>query len=155
MSKKFRFSLEPVLKLRAHTTEQAKQALGRAALARQQQETALQHADERLALHAQEILGGEQITPLALRRREARRQALHVDFEAARNRLEKMRGQEKQARATLMSHRRDEEAISTLHDREKTEHEQAAEERERSFLDEQALTVFNRKRSAQKARSST
>ena len=145
--KTFRFSLQRVLDLRHHEAEEAEHALGRAVLARREQEDRLAAARQRRAEACAAAPEGP-LDPAALRRRAGFLDDLRrAEAEAARQ-LDELRRREAEARRTLAERRRPEEALRVLRDHEATAHRRAQDEAELAFLDEQAVAGHARKRRA-------
>ena len=141
--KKFRFSLESVLTLRRHETERARQHLGRAAHARQEQEAHVRHMRHRLMTFSGTTAG--LVDPVALRRQGAFRQDAQHRYDQARSELRTRHQHEKEARRHLRTKHTAEEGLQVLREKEETVHKKAQQQAEDAFLDEQALAGFFRK----------
>ena len=142
--KKFRFSLESVLKLRRYETERARQRLGRTTLDRQQQEEQVQHTRQRLMR-----LGGAAtgvVDPVSLRRQDAFRSDAQPHYEQACTELDARHVREGQARQHLQTKHSAEESLQILREKEAVHHKKEQEDIEGAFLDEQAIAGFSRKR---------
>ena len=141
--KKFRFSLESVLKLRSHETERARQHLGRAVLERQQQEEHVRHMRHRLMTFSGAVGLAD---PLTLQREAAFRQDAQHRYDQARSQLAMRRRDEGQAREELQKKHQAEESLQILREKEEALHRKAQQEAEDAFLDEQAISGFLRNR---------
>ena len=144
--KKFRFSLESVLKLRRHETERARQHLGQASRARQDQEEHVRHMRHRLMAFGGVAAGV--IDPVALRRQAAFRQDAQHRYEQARSELVRRQQHEGEARQVLHEKHRAEESLEILREKEETHHKKEQQDAEGAFLDEQAISGFFRKRTS-------
>ncbi len=143
--KKFRFSLESVLKLRKHETERARQHLGRVARERQEQEEHVRHMRHRLMSFGGAVTGV--IDPVALQRQAAFRQDARHRYEQARTELATRQQREGQAREALRQKHGAEESLHILREKEEAVHKKAQQDAEGAFLDEQAISGFFRKQS--------
>ena len=145
--KKFRFSLDSVLRLREHETRQAREELSAILHQKQAQEACVEEARHRLdeLLHA---------TPTGavgqhrLRQFDAFRQAARQACSEAAARLAHLARLEEEARAQLMERRSAEETLRHLYEEEASRHRRDEDVAETSFLDEQALTSYYRQRKA-------
>ncbi|MFB3131365.1 MAG: flagellar FliJ family protein [Rhodothermales bacterium] len=144
--KKFRFSLESVLKLRRYETERARQHLGRAALDRQQQQEQVRHRQQRLMRLDGSATGV--VEPESLRRQAAFRSDAQRHYDQARDELDARRHREGQAREHLRTKHSGEESLQILREQEAAQHKKAQDHAEDAFLDEQAIAGFIRKRRA-------
>ena len=141
--KKFRFSLESVLKLRRHETERARQYLGAAARERREQEEQVRHMQHRLVSLKGPTTGV--LDPIALRRQAAFRQDAQHRVDQASAELAQRRQREGQARLVLQKKHRAEESLQILREKEEARHKKEQEDAEGAFLDEQAISGFSRK----------
>ncbi len=141
--KKFRFSLESVLKLRRHETECARQDLGKATRACREQEDHVRHMQHRLMSFAGFAPGV--MDPLALRRQAAFRKDAQRRVEQARQELAQRQQREGQARQELQQKHSAEEALQILREKEEAVHKKEQQDAEGAFLDEQAISGFSRK----------
>ena len=137
--KKFRFSLDSVLKVRRHETERARQELSQALNTTQQQENRVLEAKAHLASTAASSPASGAVDPMALRRHAAHRADAQRALDRDSKRLERLRMAEAKARAALVKKRQAEEALQTLHDQEQAQHLQEHHAAETAFLDEQAI----------------
>ena len=142
--KKFRFSLESVLKLRRHETERARQHLGRTARERQEQEEHVRHMRHRLMACSGAV--ARVVEPIALQRQAAFRQDARQRYEKARTELATRKQHEGQARETLQKKHGAEESLQILCEKEEALHKKEQQDAEGAFLDEQAISGFSRKR---------
>ena len=143
--KKFRFSLESVLSLRKHETEQARQALGTALTDRKNQEEAVQQAHLTMMEMAREVPATGTTHPASLRRFDTHRHAAQRRHEEACHRLAKLRASEAQARKAVRNRHGAEASLERLRDKEHAEHRQTQEGAAQAFLDEQATSRFHRR----------
>ena len=141
--KKFRFSLESVLKLRRHETDRARQHLGRAAHARQEQEERVRHMRHRLMTFTGTAVG--LADPVSLQRQGAFRQDAQHRYDQARTELAARQQHEGQARRALQEKHSAEESLQILREKEERLHKKAQQQAEDAFLDEQAISGFSRK----------
>ncbi len=144
--KRFKFALENVLKLRHHEAERARQDFLNAAAERERQEQAV--AAARLRLH--ELIAAPAqagpVGPVMLRQRDAfRRDAQRACLQAERALTEKKTHEEK-ARLQLVERRRAEEALQNLRDQRRDEHVREQDAQDLSFLDDQAISIYGRKK---------
>ncbi len=137
--KKFRFSLQKVLELRRHETECARQALAKAESALEAREEELQQARHRLANRRPNVASGQTLRPVTLRKEAAFREDARRAVADARRAVAAARERVTDARNQLQERQRAEEALDTLRDQEKDEHEQEQAKAETAFLDEQAI----------------
>ncbi len=146
--KKFRFTLDGLLKLRRYETECTLQELTRTRTSRREQEACIEQAETHLESmnHRSSRLGS--IRPQALRRQAAFSREARRSLAEARDELEARRREEAAAQARLMEKRMAEEGLDKLYRREKGAHQQTEAEAEASFLDEQALMRFYRSQQA-------
>ncbi|HET6568466.1 MAG TPA: flagellar export protein FliJ [Rhodothermales bacterium] len=145
--KRFTFSLETVLRVRKHETERARQALLEAAVEREQHETLLADAHQRLQNLADSPTTGGTIGTLVFRQYDAFRRDAQRAFDMARQTLQYKQQLEEEARVDLLDRRRAEEALKNLREQQKAEHQRQEEAHDIAFLDEQAITGFTRKKS--------
>ena len=145
--KKFRFSLESVLKVRRHETERARQHLGRAAHARQEQEEHVRHMRHRLMTFSGAASVGV-VDSVALQRQVAFRQDAQHRYDQARTELVLRQQHEGEARRELQQKHSAEESLQVLREKEETLHKKAEQEAEDAFLDEQAISGFFRKKAS-------
>lgn len=146
VGKKFRFSLESVLKLRRYETERARQHLGQAMLDRQEQEEHVRQSEHRL----RELipLASGVVDPESLRRQAAFRSDAQRHYDQARTELDARHHREGQARDHLRTKHSEEESLHILREKEAVHHKKERDDAEGDFLDEQAITGFFRKRRA-------
>ena len=142
--KKFRFSLESVLKLRRYETERARQRLGRTALERQEQEEQVQHTQQRLMRLVGAATGV--VDPVSLRRQDAFRSDAQRHYDQACTELDARHLREGQARQHLQTKHGAEESLQILREKEAVHHKKEQDDAEGAFLDEQAIASFSRKR---------
>ena len=143
--KKFRFSLDSVLKLRAHETEIAREAMGWAVRKRQEQELEVQKARQRLQELAKKRLYGA-IDSMALRHHDAFRRDAQKIIEEAKQELLQAIQNEENARQIVVKKRREEESLQKLYEKEEMAHRKEMETAENQFLDEQAITSYCRQK---------
>lgn len=145
--KKFRFSLQSVLRLRTHETEGARQVMLAAQQQVQAQEAAVQTARQQLDDVAQRRPSGA-LAPGALTRHEAYRHQARQALDAAVRQLQQRKAEAERARLAFMEKRAAEEALRTLREEEETRHRQEVDAAEASFLDDQAVSRYYRQRKA-------
>lgn len=143
--KKFSFRLDSVLKLRKHETERARDELSQAAHKRQKQEADMQEAREHLDDVSRIEIPRGSIDPSKLRQMEAYRQEARARLARVQHELDRLKNGENEARVKLIHRRRDEEALQTLYEQQKEDHEREIEHTEAAFLDEQAINNHLRK----------
>ncbi len=144
--KKFRFSLQSVLRWRQHQTEQAVEALVRLQQERAQLEQRIEAARQQLAQLQRELTAHASTTdPVQLRRQEAywlkaQRQLLRLEQQ-----LEQLRQQEAEARALVLERRQAEESLERLRERQYARYLEAETAAEHAWIDEQATGAYVRK----------
>ncbi len=143
--KTFRFSLDHVLRLRKHQTEEARRHLERAVEARRDAERLVAEAESILSDRVMQNIpdgptGSTVIQRIATFREDARRK-----LEIARHQLNKLKQVEDEARRFLTERRRNEETLEQLREAEKDEHDSEVAASELAFIDEQALAGYLRK----------
>lgn len=143
--KKFVFSLDRVLRLRHHETEQAQQALHAATSARTAQEQHVADAAKRLQQTRAAGPSGP-LEPWRLRQHDAHCRALQQAHDQARRELVRLLEAEATARRRVHEKHQAEESLVVLRDAQAAEHRKAAAEHELKFLDEQAITGYHRNR---------
>lgn len=146
--KKFQFSLDRVLKVRQHEAEDAQRVLARRMQERQQQETRVTAARQRLERLGRGIEVGASTGSVSIRRGDAFRQDAQHALDEALQALERQRALEREARQAVLERRRAEEALQTLSDQERARHRKKQDAVETNVLDEQALTGFRRNRAS-------
>lgn len=143
--KKFRFSLDSVLKLRQHETELARLALSRAVQRRQRQEDVVEAAQQQrnalLTLPAQQ----QALNPRHLQQRLQSHEQATRALEEAKVVLRRLQVREQEAHAALAKHHQVEASLQMLHDEEQLRYRQAQDEEEAKFLDEQAVAQYARR----------
>lgn len=148
VGKKFRFSLEPVLKLRRHETDDAQEQLAAALRAKQQQEErtleVLRYLDEILSTRPAGRVG-----PQMLRQFDVYRQEARAAYRAACDELSRLERAETEARHRLVERKHAQEVLERLRAKEAQSHLETQTSAETEFLDEQAVNGYNRRRRAQ------
>lgn len=145
--KKFEFSLASVLKLRMHETECARQELAGIILERERQEGAVEQAERYLRdVVASRSTGST--GQRALSRHEAYRREALDRLEAAKQKLNHLVKLEKEARLELIQRKGAEEALKQLRSEEEETFWKDFRMEEAKFLDEQAISSFQRQRRA-------
>lgn len=144
--KSFQFSLDSVLQLRKHETETARRQLERIALMRAEAEATVAAAERLLDDFVSQPLASGATGPEAFRRRASYRDQARQRLDEARKRLLELGRTEEEARQRLIERQRKEESMQQLHDEEQVEHVAEQSAAEAAFLDEQAITGFNRQR---------
>ncbi len=150
MSKKFRFKLASILKLRQHQTEQKKQDLAKKMKDRKSQEQQVSEAKELLSDLSSKVDNKQAFTVKYLKRREAFQIEARHALDKANQRLEDLIQEEQQTRADLIQKKSAEEALQSLHDKEKADHIRGLESEENKQIEEQALENYRRKQLAHK-----
>ena len=147
IGKKFRFSLETVLKLRAHETECARQDLGaiREHIREQEEriEAAMANLDE---LSRRKVTGS--VGQKSLSRSDAYRREAQERLDEERRRLEHMKELEEDARLRLVEKKGAEEAIQRLREQEEEKYWKTYYSVETGILDEQAIAGYTRRKRA-------
>lgn len=142
--RKFRFSLDPVLKLRQHEAEQAEQALAHALRLRQDREAHLEAADALLRALPTEGAARKSETPADFRRFAATQNEAMRARKQASKALEAARHRERDARRALLAARRPEDALHTLRDQQEQTHRYEQQRVESNQLDDQATAAYCR-----------
>ncbi|NNF58192.1 MAG: flagellar export protein FliJ [Rhodothermaceae bacterium] len=142
--KKFRFSLDHLLRLRRHQAEQAEQALAGAIRTRHDHEARLEAAEDMVQTLAAEAPTPGTGTPADFRRFAATQQEAFRARTQARAALEVAQREESDARRALVKARQPEEALHTLQTREQAAHHQGQQRAETAILDDQANAAYCR-----------
>lgn len=142
--KKFRFSLDNLLRLRRHQAEQAEQTLAGALRTRQEHEAHLEAAETTMQALAEEAPTPGTGTPAEFRRFAATQQEAFRARTQAREALETAQRREAAARHALVKARQPEEALHTLRTREQAAHHQTRQRVETAVLDDQATAAYCR-----------
>ena len=145
--KKFRFSLDSVLKLRSHEAECARQDLAHVREEIRRQEALVEDAERGLRSALDARLTGS-AGQHAFARQEAHRQIASDRLQKERRKLDHLKEMEEEARLTLMQRKGAEETIRNLEEQERTSYLKKLESAESEQLDEQAITGFQRRRAA-------
>jgi len=144
--KKFRFSLQSVLRLRQHQTEQAVEALVRLQQERQKLEEAIEAARQKLEQLHQELAARQSaVDPAQLRRQEAYWLKARQQLRRLEQQLARLQQQEAEARALVLERRQAEESLERLRERQYARHLEAEAAAERAWIDEQAIGAYIRK----------
>lgn len=145
--KKFQFSLASVLKLRMHETECARQELSKLIEQRDQQDHVAQQLRRDLLEVVQSRATGA-TGQRALSRHEAFRSQAQQRFDDAIRVLKHLNEKVNEARLRLVERKTAEEALKQLRDDERAKSLQEHKAAETQFLDEQAISSFQRQRRA-------
>lgn len=143
--KSFRFSLEPVLRLRKHETDVARRRLERAVAARREAEKIVAEAEDILNERVSRQHPHGPIGTMAMRRMATFREDARQKLDLARQRLVELLRAEEEARRMLVERQRDEETLEQLRDEEQNAFSKDALAAEYAFTDEQALSGYLRK----------
>lgn len=144
--KKFRFSLASILRLRQHETERSKLDLAKKMQARIKQEKEVSDAQNVLADIVPAINTKQAIEVGVFRRFEAHKHDARQTLQKAQKRLRNLEEEEQKTRADLLKKRSAEEALQTLHDKEKDTHLREQESAEEKIIEEQALDNYRRQK---------
>ena len=142
--KKFRFSLQKVLELRRHETEQARQALADAEHALEQKEAELERAQTRLAECRRRMEAARRQDPARIQQADAFRREARQTVDELREAVEAGRERVERARAEVQERRQGEEALEELRSQEKDQHDHEQEKASEAFFDEQAVIRHER-----------
>ena len=142
--KKFRFSLEPVLKLRRHVAERAEMDLAGALRIRSDQQAEFDAADSAVKSFAEDAPVRHLRTPASFRRLAAMQQEVFRARAEARVALEAAQHRATKARVALLAARKPEEALHTLRAREEATHRSNRLRTELAALDDQATAAYCR-----------
>ncbi len=144
--KKFRFSLQSVLRLRRHQTEQAVEALTRLQQERRKLEEDIEAARQKLEqLHQELAACRTDVDPAQLRRQEAYWLKARQRLSRLEQQLARLQQQEAEARALVLERRQAEESLERLRERQYARHLEAEAAAERAWIDEQATGAYVRK----------
>ncbi|SHL01589.1 flagellar export protein FliJ [Rhodothermus profundi] len=144
--KKFRFSLQSVLRLRQHQTEQAVEALIRLQQERQKLEKHIHAARQKLEQLQQQLAAQQSsVDPVWLRRQEAYWMKAQQQLRLLEQQLAQLQQQEAEARALVLERRQAEESLERLRERQYARHLEAEAAAERAWIDEQATGAYVRK----------
>lgn len=147
--KKFRFSLDSVLKLRSHEAECARRDLAEVRQKVEQQQQVVDEAHHDLQSAVEARTTGSTGQP-SLRRLEAYRQAAHDRVEKERRKLEQLKKREQEVRLLLMQRKGAEDTIRRLEEQERATFSKRMRSAETDQLDEQAISGYQRQRRAAK-----
>ena len=142
--KKFRFSLASILRLRQHETERTKQDLAKKIQDRVKQEKEVSDAREVLAEITPAINTNKPVEIGVFRRLEAHKYDARQTLLKAQERLRNLEIEEQKTRQDLLKRRSAEEALQTLHDKEKDTHFREQQTAENKIIEEQALNNYRR-----------
>lgn len=145
--KKFQFSLASVLKLRMHETESARQHLSNLLQQKEVQEGIAEQLRHDLTSVVKSRATGS-TGQRALSRHEAFRVQAQDRYDEAIRRLEQLEEQIDDARLHVVERKTAEEALERLREDEQDKSEQEHRAAETQFLDEQAISSFQRQRRA-------
>lgn len=145
--KRFHFSLSSVLKLRMHETESARQNLAGILRQREQQEEKAEHARRKLDDIVRSRVTGA-TGQRELSRHEAFRNQAQQQLDEANRMLENLRAREREARLGLIERKAAEEALKQLREDEEAKFWKEQRSAETKFLDEQAISSYQRQRRA-------
>lgn len=145
--KSFHFSLFSVLKLRMHETESARQDLAGILHQRERQEEEAEQARRKLDDIVRSRATGA-TGQRALSRHEAFRNQAQQRLDEANRMLEHLRARERDARLRLIERKAAEEALKQLREDEETKFWKEHRSAETKFLDEQAISSYQRQRRA-------
>ena len=142
--KKFRFSLASILQLRQHETEKTKLDLAKKIQDRRQQEKEVSNARDVLADLSPAIKDKQPVEIGVFRRLEAHKHDARQTLLRAQERLRNLEVEEQKTRQDLLKKRSAEEALQTLHDKEKDTHFREMNSAENKRIEEQALDNYRR-----------
>ena len=145
--KKFRFSLESVLRLRKHETETARQDL---ALIRKQVHEQEAHVSD-TERYLKEVISSRTTGATGrhhLSRYEAYRREAQHHLDEARKRLARLKDLEHEARIAVMEKKGAEEAMEQLKEQERDKHWREHLAAETRILDDQAISSYQKHRMA-------
>jgi flagellar FliJ protein len=145
--KKFKFSLDSVLRLRMHETEGARQELSKVMREAERQQRAVDEARTYVAHVAKSRFSGA-TEQRSLSRFESFRQEAWDRLETARRRLQHLHEMEDDARIQFIERKGAEETLKRLREQEEEQHWREHRAAETQFLDEQAISGFQRQRRA-------
>lgn len=145
--KKFRFSLDSVLRLREHETRQVREEMAAILRERYEQEALVEQARQRLDALVRAMPTGA-LAQRTLRQYDLYRQEAQQAYAAARARLQHLDAREAETRAQLLEKRSAEETLRHLYEQEADQHRREEALAETSFLDEQAISSYYRQRKA-------
>jgi flagellar FliJ protein len=151
METPFRFGLERVREIRAHDEEQAKEQFADSLSQRVRGEAMLRAAEERLRDAQRPVLPasfGDPISGDALVARQAWVERLERTRDDAAVRLQGLDMALARSRESLTDASRRREVLDQLKSRHREKHVRECERRESNAIDEMALNVHNRRRSA-------
>lgn len=143
--KKFRFSLDSVLKLRSHESECARQDLADIRKNVHRQLEVVEAAESDLADAVSKRTTGS-TGQRRLQRFDAYRREAHDKLEQERRKLLTLREREEENRLRLIECKSAEDAIRRLREQELERYRKAYEAAESQQLDEQAITSYQRQR---------
>lgn len=145
--KKFQFSLASVLKLRMHETECARQDLASILQQREQQEEVVERARGELTGIVRSRATGA-TGQRTLSRHEAFRMQAQERLEEEIRALKSLQHREEEARMRLIERKAAEEALARLREDEEIQFWKEYRAAESQFIDEQAISGYQRQRRA-------
>ena len=147
IGKKFRFTLETVLRLRAHETECARQDLGTIREQIREQEERIEAALANMEdLSLKKVTGS--VGQMSLSRSDAFRREAQERLDEESRRLEHLKEMEEDARLRLVERKSAEEAFQRLREQEEEKYWKMYYSAETGILDEQAIAGYTRRKRA-------
>ena len=151
METPFRFGLERVREIRAHDEEQAKEQFAASLSQRLRGEAMLRAAEDELRDAQRPVVPASFDTPVSgdtLVARQAWVERLQRTRDDAAVRLQGLNVELERSRESLTDASRRREVLDQLKSRHREKHVRECERRESNAIDEMALNVHNRRRSA-------
>ncbi len=143
--KRFQFSLEKVLHLRAHETRTAEQQFSDALRRRLEKEQELEALQNALSEASQMRPSSGLVRSSSLQNVEARRESVERQIKRAAGQLATLTERENKLRENLRKRKMDQESLETLRDKQMARHVAAVKSAESAQTDEQAIAAFNRR----------
>ena len=143
--KRFQFSLEKVLHLRAHETRTAEQQFSDAMRRRREKEEEIQELHRALTEASMMLPNSGTVRSASLQSVEARREMVEQQIRRANGQLATLAQREDRLRENLKRRKMDQESLETLRDKQFARHQATARFEESAQTDEQAISAFNRK----------
>ena len=148
--KSFHFSLDSVLRLRKHETEMVRRQLQEAAAALRRAEQLASEAEGVLSARIKADLPAAEGGVASMQRLAGFREDARRKLNQARRKIQDLSVREEETRRELVMRRQEEETLQQLYETEKAAFIKTQEDAEMAFLDEQAVTNYNRRQSTQR-----
>ena len=143
--KRFQFSLEKVLHLRAHETRRAEQQFSEAILRQREKEEEIQALQLTLQEAGLMRPSSGRVRSASLQGVEMQRESVEKQIKRAEGQLATLERSTEKMRAKLKERKMEQESLETLKEKQLARHLTAAKTAESAQSDEQAIAAYNRK----------